>query len=421
MSAAKNATRFFDWIIRSAGVAFAAGVIGMAAPLLDTALDRRSHLEPSVHRPETTSRIAVKLGRGDTLLSILTRFGLNALSAQQLVNTIRPLVSLRALQPGSSVQLLLDNQGRSVQGMEISADTALVRATSTQHGWMVERREIPFVREPRAIRSVIAGSLYQSGVQAGLVPTQIHELARIFEYDVDFFSDFKPGDRFAVLVEQRRYIDGRASLGQILAARIEPNGEPHEAFYFAATGKRGAFYGNDGRAVQRSFLRAPLSYVRISSPFSAAREDPISRTVRPHQAIDYAAPVGTPVVAIGQGHIEFAGWETGYGNLVEIRHANGYSSRYGHFSRIAPGIQKGAVVETGQIIGYVGQTGEATGPHLHFEFLKSGEKINFLSLKTGGIDRLQGADLQSFMRTRDQHLARLNGTGNSVARAGAGL
>jgi murein DD-endopeptidase MepM/ murein hydrolase activator NlpD len=173
--------------------------------------------------------------------------------------------------------------------------------------------------------------------------------------------------------------------------------------------------------VQRSFLRAPLSYVRISSPFNLTRRHPIFRTVRPHRAIDYAAPAGTPVVAIGGGRVAFSGWRHGYGNLVEIRHAGGYVSRYGHFSRIASGVRMGAQVNQGDVVGYVGQTGHATGPHLHFEFLRGGEKINFLSLKIPRVERLAAGDLQRFERSRDERLALLRNQQREVAQVGTGL
>ena len=173
--------------------------------------------------------------------------------------------------------------------------------------------------------------------------------------------------------------------------------------------------------MRRSFLRAPLSYVRISSPFNLRRRHPIFRTVRPHRAIDYAAPAGTPVVAVGRGRVVFSGWRNGYGNLVEIRHAGGYTSRYGHFSRIAAGIRRGVQVGQGDVVGYVGQTGHATGPHLHFEFLHNGERINFLALKIPRSERLTGIDLQRFMRARDERLALSYGMGGQAHRSRSGL
>ncbi len=400
---------------------FAVLVLSLAAPLLDTAIDEQQRIDPAPQPPEPAERIGVTLRRGDTLLSVLKRFGLTPLSAHGLVEKVSPLLNLRALRPGHNIQIVLNREDESVQGMEFTFQNTLVSVKSTPEGWSAERHDIPFVREVFTIRGTIAGSLYESGIEAGLTPQEILDLARIFEYDIDFFSDFKRGDSFAVVVEQLRYADGHTDGGRILAARLEPNGEPSSAFYFVSRDGSGAYYDGDGRALRRSFLRAPLSYVRISSYFSLARHHPILRTVRPHQAIDYAAPTGTPVVAIGPGRVDFAGWSNGYGNLVEIRHANGYVSRYGHFSRIAPSIRKGVHVEAGEVVGYVGQTGLATGPHLHFEFLKDGKKLNFLALKIPAIDRLTAGDLQKFIRSRDQQIAELDRQGNEVARAPSGL
>ena len=291
--------------------------------------------------------------------------------------------------------------------MEVVLGDALLRIKATPDGWLADRHEIPFVRKTRIFRGTITDSLYQSGIEAGLAPQHVLDLARIFEYDIDFFSDFQSDDAFAVAVEELRYADGRRELGRILAAELEANDEPFDAFYFVSRDGGGTYYDSEGSLVKRPFLRAPLSYARISSPFNLKRRHPIFRTVRPHRAIDYAAPAGTPVVAIGRGRVEFSGWRDGYGNLVEIRHAGGYVSRYGHFSRIAGGIRHGVRVNQGDVIGYVGQTGHATGPHLHFEFLRGGEKINFLALKIPRIERLTGADLRRFVLARDEHLALL--------------
>ena len=396
-------------------------VLSLSAPLLDTSIDPQQTSDRLAPQPKPFERVGVTLRRGDTLLSVLTRFGLPRLSAQSIVAKLNPLLNVRALRAGHNLQIVVNPQDQSVQGMEVTLDNSVVRVKATAEGWSAERRDIPFVRETRTIRGTINGSLYESGVAAGLTPQEILELARIFEYDIDFFSDFQAGDSFAAVVEQLRFADGRTVGGRILAAQLEPNGEPASAFYFVSPDGSGAYYDNDGKALRRSFLRAPLSYVKISSYFSLARSHPILRTVRPHQAIDYAAPTGTPVVAIGPGRVAFAGWSHGYGNFVEIRHTNGYISRYGHFSRIARSIHKGGQVEAGDVVGYVGQTGLATGPHLHFEFLKDGKKINFLALRIPGIDRLTGGNLQNFIRSRDAQLAALRRDSNAVARAPSGL
>jgi murein DD-endopeptidase MepM/ murein hydrolase activator NlpD len=309
---------------------------------------------------------------------------------------------------------VLSPEDRSVQGVELVVDNNLVRVKATVDGWSVEREEIPFIRETRVIRGTIRDSLYQSGIAAGLTPQHILALAKIFEYDIDFFSDFHRGDEFYFAVEELRYVDGRRILGRILAAELESGNETFSTFYYVAKDGRGAYYDGEGRSARRSFLRAPLSYVRISSPFSLNRENPISRTVQPHMAIDYAAPAGTPVVAIGKGYVDFVGWRTGYGNVVDIVHSGGYTSRYAHFSRIAEGIREGRAVEAGDVVGYVGQTGHATGPHLHFEFLRNGEKINFLSLRIAKEDHLEGRELERFKQLREEREALLRSHDNQV-------
>ena len=272
---------------------------------------------------------------------------------------------------------------------------------------MVERRDIPSVRETRVVSGTIEDSLYQSGLSAGLSPEYIAELEDIFKYDIDFFSDFNRGDDFSTVLEAIRYADGRQVPRRVLAANLQADGKTHSAFYFVSNNGKGSYYDEEGKSLRNAFLRAPLSFTRISSPYSLARRHPISRILRPHLAIDYAAPAGTPVLAIGSGRVSFSGWRRGYGNLVEVRHDRGYSSRYGHFSRIARGIRKGAQVNAGDVIGFVGQTGHATGPHLHFEFLQGRKKINFLATKIPRTESLAGVELQRFMRERDQRMAQL--------------
>ena len=399
--------------VRAVGLCVAVLVVTLAAPLLDTAIDQQ---QIDLRPPEPPPRVGITLRRGDTLLAILTRFGLPSHSAHGMLEKIRPVLNSRTLRPGHDVELVFDPYDKSIKAVEVRLEDSLVSIKATRDGWSAERREIHFVRESRVIRGTITGSLYESGIEAGLTPQQILELAGIFEYDIDFFSDFRPGDSFAVVLEQMRYADGRRAGGRILAAELENHGAPVRAFYFfTATG--GAYYDSDGRILRRPFLRAPLSYLRISSAYSAARRHPIFRTVRPHEAIDYVAPVGTAVVAIGSGHVEFAGPLNGYGNMVEIRHPNGYGSRYGHLSRIAAGIREGASVRAGEVIGYVGQTGDATGPHLHFEFLQGGEKVNFLALRMPGVELLTEAELENFSRVRNERLAQLRPGHSDVARA----
>jgi len=393
------------------GVPALAGKLEMPAPppvaapsLLELAAPPR--VKPATIEPES-SRVDVKVRRGDTLLSILNRFGLNKPSAHSLIEKVRPFLNPRKIRAGHDLNLFLGPEGKTLQGVELVVDDSLVRVKATAEGWFAERREIPFVRETRLVQGTIASSLYESGVEAGLTPLQIMDLAKIFEYDIDFFSDFQRHDAFSVVFEETRYADGRSVQGRIVAAELEANDETYNAFYFVGKDGSGAYYDAQGKAVRRAFLRAPLSFARISSPYSSNRRHPIFRTVRPHRAIDYAAPTGTPVVAIGRGRVEFSGWRGGYGKMVEIRHSSGYMSRYAHFSRLAGGIRRGKAVNAGDLIGYVGQTGHATGPHLHFEFLKGSQKVNFLAMRLPKVESLAGDELRRFDRQREKQQALL--------------
>lgn len=388
---------------KGCGVLLATAVLVVTAPFVRTTQQDQPVPLAMVEgdAPKAPSRVAVKLRHGDTLIAVLKRFGIERPSAHALVAQVRPLMNLRKIQPGDDVHVVLNPADRTVESVELADEHSVVRVKATHEGWTAERENLPFVRENRIVRGTIEGSLYESGIQAGLSPAQIMDLAKIFESDIDFLSDFHPQDAFQVLIEEVRYGNGRRSGGRVLAAELEAAGETFDAYYYGSPGAAGDYYSSKGESLRQAFLRAPLSYARISSPFNQSRVHPIFRTVRPHLAIDYAAPSGTPVVAIGAGKIDFIGWRGGYGNVVDVRHGDNDVSRYAHFSRFAPGLRRGQGVAAGQIIGYVGQTGHATGPHLHFEFLRRGAKIDFLGLRLPKKQRLTGTELARFHRMRD--------------------
>jgi murein DD-endopeptidase MepM/ murein hydrolase activator NlpD len=388
----------------------------LSAPFVNSLPHEAEFFPPVTKSSKAQTSIGAIFRSGDNLLSALRRFALDAPSAYGLVGKIQPLVSLPKLPPENNSHVVLHQRDKTARAMEFVLDNNLIRVKTKNEGSQTERQEVPFVKDSRMVRGRIKSNLYESGIDAGLSPLQILDLAKIFESEVDFFSDLHPGDDFKVILEDRRYLDGRRAAGRILAAELEVENQVIDAFYYENNGD-GNYYNRNGEPLRRSFLRAPLSYARISSPFSANRLNPFSRTVRPHLAIDYAAPFGTPVVAIGRGEVEFAGWRSGYGKVVDIRHSENYLSRYAHFSRLAPDLHVGRWVETGDVIGYVGQTGHATGPHLHFEFLHGERKINFLNLHPGKVQELKGADLQSFFASRDRQLALLHPRNSEIKTA----
>jgi murein DD-endopeptidase MepM/ murein hydrolase activator NlpD len=388
----------------------------LSAPFVNS-LQHEAESLPAAAKPSNAqTSIGAMFRSGDNLLSALRRVALEAPLPHGLIEKIHPLLNLRKLRPENNIHVMLDEQDKTVSAMEFVVDNKLIRVKAPNEASLTERQEVPFVKESRVVQGRIKSNLYESGIDAGLSPLQILDLAKIFESDVDFFSDLHPGDDFKVIMEDRRYLDGRRAAGRILAAELEVEDQIIDAFYYEKNGV-GNYYNRKGESLRRSFLRAPLSYARISSPFSANRLNPFSRSVRPHLAIDYAAPFGTPVVAIGRGQVEFAGWRSGYGNVVDIRHSENYLSRYAHFSRLAADLRVGQWVEPGDVIGYVGQTGHATGPHLHFEFLHGERKINFLDLHTAKAQELKGADLQSFFASRDRQLALLHPRNSEIKTA----
>ncbi|MCX7784900.1 MAG: peptidoglycan DD-metalloendopeptidase family protein [candidate division WOR-3 bacterium] len=234
--------------------------------------------------------------------------------------------------------------------------------------------------EPKLVKGAISSSLYESMLNQGETAELVSDYADILSWEIDFFTETQTGDSFFVLVE-KKYVDSLCvAYGQIKAVRYKGRIGDFYGFYFIDPKGNKDYYDKEGKSLRKAFLKSPLRYSRVSSFFSKRRYHPILRIVRPHHGVDYVAPQGTPVSAIGDGTITFAGWKQGYGRLIEIAHAQRFKSRYGHLSGFGAGIRTGKKVYQGQVIGYVGATGLATGPHLHFEILRNGQWVNPLKI-----------------------------------------
>jgi murein DD-endopeptidase MepM/ murein hydrolase activator NlpD len=317
------------------------------------------------------STIVVIVRRNDTLDQIFRKLALNLsdLANLRAIGATRQL--LDRLMPGEQLTLvhrdgaLVDLQ----RNISLTEQLQVHRADDGFHAAVVPR---PIEMRPALARGTIHSSLFESGNAAGLQDGTVLKLAKIFGWDIDFVLDLRAGDAFVVSYE-RVFQNGQfVQDGEILAARFINQGHSYEAVRYQDADGTARYYTPDGRSMDKAFLRAPLEFTRVSSVFSSARFHPILNRIRAHQGTDYAAPIGTPVHAAGAGHISFRGWAGGYGNEVQIDHGGGIVTLYGHLSRFAPHTRPGAQVAQGDTIAYVGMTGLATGPHLHYEYRING-------------------------------------------------
>jgi murein DD-endopeptidase MepM/ murein hydrolase activator NlpD len=284
----------------------------------------------------------------------------------------------------------------------------LVTFTRAAGGWTAGTEAIPWRVDPVRIEGGIDNSLYEA-LDAQVSDAQLDaggrvrlawDLADVFAWEVDFTRDIQPGDHFAVVYERLVSPDGEVRLGRILASDLTISGKRLTAVRFDSAGGSG-FFDPDGNSLRRAFLRAPVEFRRISSSFARARFHPILGRWRRHEGTDYAAAPGTPVMAAGDGVVLRSSPAGGYGNLIEIRHANGISTRYGHLRGFARGIHAGARVSQGQVIGYVGSTGLATGPHLHYEFRVNGVARDSRRANVGHGAPVPPGLMEAFDRERD--------------------
>ena len=324
---------------------------------------------------EPFSTIEVIVRRNDTLDAIFRKL---ELSLADLAN-LRALSGVRALVdrlvPGEALRLTHRN-GELLSLERNLSLTEQLKVTRAADGFRADVSARPIEARVTVAHGVIDSSLFDAAQGAGMQDQTVLQLAQIFGWDIDFALDLRPGDEFTVSY-QRLYQHGEyLQDGPILAARFTNQGHEVRAVRFRSPDGTERYYSPDGRSMQKAFLRAPLEFRRISSGFSRARYHPILDLVRAHQGVDYAAPSGTPVRAAGDGRIRFRGVKGGYGNLIEIDHGGGIVTVYGHLSRFAGAARVGARVQQGQTIAYVGMTGLATGPHLHYEYRLNGRYLD---------------------------------------------
>ena len=355
------------------------------------------------------------VGRGETLIGVLARGGVSELVAREALRTVAAL-DPRRIPAGLTVAVRTapDDSLPSEIVLNLAVDR-LVRLQRTEEGWEGNEERLQWTTDTVAISGVIRANLYSaldSGA-ADVLPGRSRselawKIADIFEYRVDMSRDLREGDTFRVLVERETAPNGLTRTGDVLAATFTLSGSETQAVRFASKNVSGDYFDQDGRSLRAAFLRAPLNFRRISSVFGR-RKHPVHGTWRAHRGTDYAAASGTPVRAIGDATVIFAGWRGGYGNTLELRHRNGYVTRHGHLKGFAAGIRPGKQVSIGTTVAYVGTTGLSTGPHLHFEVLVNGvQRDPSTALRTKGGEPIPKAERTAFAEQQRQFLATLD-------------
>lgn len=380
------------------GVVAAFATISPAPDAADIALSSTPIVEALAIRPEDSLLPSPEtyvredtFGRGDTIARFLERLGVSDRDTSQLLRS-RALILLR---PGSTVDATVDAGGELRSLDFLVGRDALVTVRRTGNTFAVERSAAPLSSRTAMKSGVIRSSLFAATDAAGVPDAVAMQLTDIFGGDIDFYRGLRRGDRFAVLYEMR-YLNGRpVRSGRVLAAEFVNQGKAYRAVYYAGADGKGGYYAPDGKNMRKAFLRAPLEFTRISSGFGM-RLDPFLKAWKEHTGVDYAAPLGTKVKAAGDGVVEFAGRERGYGNVIILRHWGQYSTVYGHLRGFAPGIHRGTRVTQGEVIGYVGETGWATGPHLHYEFRIAGVARNPLTIAMPSAQPVPARDLAAF-------------------------
>ena len=374
----------------------------VAAPPVSTAPEPAPEAAPAV-RTET-----VTLRQGDTLLKALGRLGLGQRASADLADALRASgADLRRMRAHDELAITwtLDGEPVSIR-WEPSPWLGFV-AVATDAGWEIRRTDTrPDVRV-EAVGGEVRRSLFEAVEALGESPQLVVELVEIFSSDFDFTADTRTGDRFRLLVEKRYAGDQFVDYGQVLVAQYLSDGRVFTGVGFEPAGGRLAYYDLDGRSLKKSFLKSPLEFTRITSGFTYARPHPILGGVRPHLAVDYAAPPGTPVRAVADGAVLVAGWNGGNGIQVHLRHHAGYETVYNHLSRLGPGVRAGTRVGQRQVIGYVGSTGLSTGPHLDYRVAKNGRFVNPLGEKFIPGQPLDGAEHGRFLKEAREIVRRL--------------
>lgn len=359
----------------------------------------------AAYEPEP-NQLDEKVKPGDNLSIIFNRLSLNSTDVHALANANGFADELKRLSPGETLSVVLDKDDKISEVVYQRSPMESFRYTPGENGFKGEK----LTREPETVTQFrhvsITQSLFYDGSKSGLAQAQIMQIANMFGWDIDFALDIQPGDTFNVLFEDQ-YLDGKkVGSGTILSADFTTQGKTYKAVRYVGIDGEANYYSPDGKPMKKAFLQAPLDFMKVTSNFNPNRLHPILKVRRPHRGVDYAAPTGTPVYAAGNGKVIQSGYSRANGNYVYIQHGKTYATRYLHLSKIA--VKTGQTVKQRQVIGAVGATGYATGPHLHYEFLIDGVQTNPRNAKMPIIETIAKTEMARFREYTAPLLAKLD-------------
>ncbi|PIR78678.1 MAG: peptidase M23 [Candidatus Magasanikbacteria bacterium CG10_big_fil_rev_8_21_14_0_10_36_16] len=336
----------------------------------------------------------------DTFAKVMSDFGIDYSEMLAIVDSASSTYDMTSIKLGQPIRLAKDESGKDAYLEYETGKENYIHIDFLNDGkFSVEKKAIEYKTEIVKQSATINNSMYLDGLDANIPEGVIIDFADVFAWTIDFSVQVQKDDSFEILYEKRSREGQEPNYGRVLAGKFVNSGKVYTAYLFEDEEGKATYYSAEGENLQKQFLKAPLEFKRITSGFTYARFDPINYSKQKHLAIDYAASMGTPVLAVGDGTIEFAGWSTiGFGNFVSIHHNDTYTTQYAHMSAFGPGIKKGVHVVQGQVIGYVGSTGHSTGPHLHYQIKENGVLVNPLNLDLPAGDPVPEDKLEEFKK-----------------------
>ena len=381
-----------------------APVLHGSTPIEAAPSNARSDTEtPAKEAVANIAWLSKAIRNGDSLSTLFSSAGLSAAELHAIIHAGPKGKQLTRIHPGQSIEFNINdnNELQQLRYKKSLTETLLITKDLSNNTYQFEDQIRKYEVRTQRAQVTIQQSLFLDAKDAGMDDNLIMELATLFGWDIDFSLDIRGGDSFDIVYEDL-YLDGKKQKnGNILAANFFSRGKRFSAIYYEKREGEGAYFTENGASVRKEFTRSPVDFARVSSRFNLRRKHPIMHTIRAHKGVDYAASRGTPIKATGDGKIVLAGRKGGYGKTVVVKHGQRYTTLYAHLNGYARGIRAGKRVRQGQVIGYVGSTGMATGPHLHYEFRINGVHRNPLTVKLPRAVPLKGEDKQRFLAQTD--------------------